>query len=185
MTHVDVKNGQRQWLWRHNSISDKKILLWDMPSGWIGNKRILNISEFKTKRRWDSLICLGSGSFIFIWTTEPVPRKASGLWTDLCKPSMWFYWDMLNVKLLNDLKKGVILLSRLGETNLVGSPPPHHSPNQVNQSNAALHVLWAQQCIAMAKSKKCDLTPHCGGIRNACFIKRPVWGTQWYKGDIP
>ena len=64
--NVDVKNGQRQWLCRHNSISDKKILLWDMPSGWIGNKRILNISEFKTKRRWDSLICLGSGSFIFI-----------------------------------------------------------------------------------------------------------------------
>ena len=25
--NVDVKNGQRQWLWRHNSISDKKILL--------------------------------------------------------------------------------------------------------------------------------------------------------------
>ena len=26
-SNVDVKNGQRQWLWRHNSISDKKILL--------------------------------------------------------------------------------------------------------------------------------------------------------------
>ena len=71
--------------------------------------------EFVLWNQWEKqlgIICLKNESFIFIWTTELVPRKAPGLCPDLCKlSSMWFYcediYQLWNGRDLNSLANNI------------------------------------------------------------------------------
>ena len=102
------------WLWKQkeNSLENLKHVPWPNSSFhifwptslWLESKFPELLAKTLLRReklelilwnQWEEelgLICLESESFIFIWTTELVPRKAPGLCPDLCKLfSMWFY----------------------------------------------------------------------------------------------